>query len=68
VSYDGRANMATLTNTFARTPQTRVDINGTAGQRLNLTVQAHAADLRELDSLAAAFQSGSEQSTAKTAS
>ena len=60
--------MATLTNTFARTPQTRVDINGTAGQRLNLTVQAHAADLRELDSLAAAFQSGSEQSTAKTAS
>src|SRR5437667_3030911 len=68
VSYDGRANMATLTNTFARTPQTRVDINGTAGQRLNLTVQAHAADLRELDSLAAAFQSGSEQSTSKTAS
>ena len=68
VSYDGRANMAKLTNTFARTPQTRVDINGTAGQRLNLTVQAHAADLRELDSLAAAFQSGSEQSTAKTAS
>ena len=68
VSYDGRANVATLTNTFARTPQTRVDINGTAGQRLNLTLQAHAADLRELDSLAAAFQSGSEQSPAKTAS
>jgi len=37
-----------------RTPQTRIDINGTAGQRLNLRVQAHAADLREVDSLAAA--------------
>jgi translocation and assembly module TamB len=68
VSYDGRANLATLTNTFARTPQTRVDISGTAGQKLNLTVRAHAEDLRELDSLATAFQSGSQQSPLKTSS
>jgi translocation and assembly module TamB len=68
LSYDGRTNVATLANTFVRTPQTRVDINGTAGQKLNLTAQAHAADLRELDSLAAAFQNGSAQSTAKAVS
>jgi translocation and assembly module TamB len=64
VVYDGRKNVATFTNTFARTPQTRIDINGTAGQRFNLTVLARSADLRELDSLAAAFQTGRRQNTA----
>jgi len=68
VSYDGQTKVATLANTFARTPQTRVDISGTAGQRLSLTVQANAGDLKELDSLAAAFQSGSQQSPSGTSS
>jgi translocation and assembly module TamB len=67
-SYDGSSSMATLTNTFVRTPQTRVDINGTAGQRLKLGVQAHAADLREVDSLAAAFQNSGTQTSTNTAS
>jgi translocation and assembly module TamB len=67
-SYDGRINLATLNSTFVRTPQSRVEINGTAGQRFELRVEAHAEDLRELDSLAAAFQHASEHSTAKTAS
>ena len=55
LSYDGSSSVATLTNTFVRTPQTRVDVNGTAGQRLNLRVQAHAGDLREVNSLATIF-------------
>jgi len=65
LSYDGRTGLATSVNTFVRTPQTRVDINGSAGKKLNVTVQARAADLRELDSLAAAFQN-SAQTPAKT--
>jgi translocation and assembly module TamB len=67
LSYDGRLNLATSTNTFVRTPQTRVDIDGSAGKKLNVTVQAHAADLRELDSLTAAFQNSSAQISANTA-
>src|ERR1700746_1351348 len=47
--------MATLTNTSVHTPRTRVEINGTAGQRLNLKLQAHAADLAEVDALVGAF-------------
>src|SRR5712692_6840277 len=68
VSYDGRSSLATSTNTFVRTPQTRVDINGSAGKKLKLTVQARAADLRELDSLAAAFQNSGVQTSVKTPS
>jgi translocation and assembly module TamB len=67
LSYDGRSGLATSTNTFVRTPQTRVDINGLAGKKLNLTVQVRAADLRELDSVAAAFQNVGAQTSAKTA-
>ena len=66
VSYDGGTGFATSTNTFVRTPQTRVDLNGFAGKKLNLTVQARAADLRELDSLVAAFQNTAAQTSAKT--
>jgi translocation and assembly module TamB len=68
LSYDGRPNVTTWTNTFMRTAQTRVEINGTSGQRLNLTVEAHALDLRELDSLAAAFENASAQASTKTRS
>jgi translocation and assembly module TamB len=58
VTYDGRHKLATLTNTFAHTPETSVKINGTAGERLNVTLEAHARDLRELDSLVAALETG----------
>lgn len=50
-------NVATLANSFLATPRTRIDFTGSAGQRLNLGLRAHAADLRELDSLAAALKS-----------
>jgi len=55
LTYDGRAATATLRDTSVYTPQTRVEISGTAGERLNLKVQAHAADLTELDAVFAAF-------------
>src|SRR5258708_34785240 len=67
VSYDGRTATATLTNTSLHTPQTRVEINGTAGQKLNLKLQARAADLTEVDALIAAFQGfGQERSTSSS--
>ncbi len=68
VGYDGRTATATLTDTSVHTPQTRVEINGTAGQTLNLKVQAHAADLREADALVAAFQGARPESSASTSS
>jgi translocation and assembly module TamB len=61
LNYDNRSGLATSTNSFVRTPQTRVDINGSAGKKLALTVRARAADLRELDSLAAALRNSGTQ-------
>lgn len=58
VTYDGRTKLATLMNTFARTPKTSININGTAGEQLNMTLEAHAGDLRELDSLVSALETG----------
>ncbi len=67
VSYDGRSETATLINTSVHTPQTRVEINGTAGnKKLNLKAQAHAADLREIDALAVAFQQGGPEASTST--
>ena len=67
LSYDGSSGVATLTNTYVRTAQTRVEINGAAGQRLNLKVQAHSGDLGELNSVAAAFQNVGERVSATSA-
>jgi translocation and assembly module TamB len=55
-----------LTNSFLRTPQTRLDLHGTVGQKLDLALQAHAADLRELDSLAGALGSTSQSQSVKS--
>ena len=69
VLYDGASAVATLTNTLLATPRTRLVISGTAGQRLDLKLQAHAADLRELDSLVATLRNnathtpGNEEAT-----
>ncbi len=69
VNYDGRSATATLTNTFMHTPQTRVEISGTAGnKKINLKVRAHAADLTEIDGLVAALQKAGEERSASTAS
>jgi len=68
VSYDGRSATATLTNTYAYTPRTRVEINGTAGsKKIALNVQAHAADLTEMDALIAALQNAGPEQPASTA-
>ena len=67
LDYEGRTGVATVSNTFVHTPRTRVDINGAAGQRMNLRAQVHAADLREMDSLAAAFQTSSASDSTNNA-
>jgi translocation and assembly module TamB len=63
VSYEGRSATATLTNSFVHTPRTRVEMDGTAGQILNLNLQAHTADLKELNTLIAPYlHAGAEPS------
>jgi len=68
LSYDGRSGVATLINTSIHTPQTRVEINGTAGQIINLKLQAHAADLTEVNALVAALQRVGPRPAASTSS
>ena len=65
-NYDGRTKTASLVNTFLRTPQIRVDLRGTAGQRFNLTANAHAADLREINALLAPVEKSKQPVQAKT--
>jgi translocation and assembly module TamB len=64
VTYDGPSGVVGITNTLLTTPATRIAVNGTAGQRLNLNLQARAADLRELDSLVAALKNASAGTSA----
>ena len=56
LNYDGRSATLTMTKTSLHTPQTRIEMDGVLGSTLNLKLQAHAADLAELDALATAFQ------------
>jgi translocation and assembly module TamB len=67
VSYDGRSATATLTSTSVHTPQTRLEINGTAGHNLNLQAQVHAADLTEMGALVVALQNARPAQPASTA-
>ena len=67
VSYDGRSSTATFTNTTIHTPQTRLDVNGTAGnKKVNFKVQAHTADLAEIDPLVAALQPAGPEASSST--
>jgi len=67
-TYEGRSNLAIVTNTFVRTPQTRLEIEGSAGQKLNIKLRGHAADLKEVESVAAAFQKAGAQSSSPATS
>ena len=62
LAYAKRPNLATFTNTFIRTLQTSITVNGTAGDRMDLAVQLRANDLRELDTLAASLQNATSTS------
>lgn len=66
VNYAKAPNLASFTNTFLRTPQTSITLNGTAGNRMNVDVQLRANDLRELDTLAAALQSSTSSAGQQT--
>jgi translocation and assembly module TamB len=68
LSYEGNSRLTTLTNTFVRTPATRVEITGTAGPRFDLKVLMHAEDLREVRDLADAFGNAAAFAPANAAS
>lgn len=65
VTYDAKSSLARIENTYLRTPRTQVAINGSAGQRLNLALQAHAADLRELDRVVSVLKQPSSRSASQ---
>ncbi|MGC2321501.1 MAG: translocation/assembly module TamB domain-containing protein [Terriglobales bacterium] len=59
--YAAARNEITLANSYLRTPQTSLTLNGTVSQRSSLAVRMQAADLHELETVANAF-SGPQQS------
>ncbi len=52
LAYDGPHNILTLTDTFFRSLQTTVAVNGAVGDHSNLRVEARANDLHEIGQLA----------------
>ena len=65
MNYDGPTQTAALTNTFLRTPKTSVNLRGTAGRKLNLVADAHAGDLKELNTLVASLGNSKEPTPGK---
>lgn len=57
--YSGARQQATLTNSYLRTTQTTLTMNGTVSRRSSLAIRLQANDLRELASLANLFRSPS---------
>ena len=55
--YAAARDEITLTNSYLRTPQSSLRLNGTVGQRSSLAVEAQSADLHELEDVANAFSS-----------
>jgi len=54
--YSAATKSLTLANSYLRTPQTQLSLNGTVGDHSLLQVRLHANDLHELDALAQSFQ------------
>jgi len=53
--YNGRTQELALNQSFLRTPQTSVELNGTVSRRSALTVKADSGDLHELETIADLF-------------
>jgi translocation and assembly module TamB len=51
-NYAAAAKQIALSNSYLRTPQTDLTLNGTVGERAGLTVQLKSNDLRELETIA----------------
>ncbi len=55
-SYTNRNHQLTLNNSYLRTPQSEVTLNGTASQNSSLAVHLQANDLREVATIVRVFQ------------
>jgi translocation and assembly module TamB len=53
--YSAKNSQLALSNSYLRTQQTDLTMNGVISTRSNLTVQLHARDLREIEQIADAF-------------
>jgi translocation and assembly module TamB len=58
--YAAAGNEITLANTYLRTPQTSLTLNGTVSQHSSLAVEMQSADLHELETMANAFRSAQQ--------
>jgi translocation and assembly module TamB len=54
-TYTGANKAIALTNSYLRTPQTTLDMNGTVGNHSSLAIRLQAKDLRELATVANMF-------------
>jgi translocation and assembly module TamB len=58
--YSAVAKQVTLTDSYVNMPQTSLNLNGTVSDRSSLQVQLQANDLRELEAIAATFQTNAQ--------
>ena len=56
-TYSGKTQEVGLQNSFVRTPQTNLTMNGTVGKRSRLALDLQANDLREIGTIADLFRS-----------
>ncbi len=61
--YAAPAKLITLTDSYVRTPQTSLTLNGTVSNRSALQVQLRSSDLHELETVADMFQTPGQQTT-----
>lgn len=54
--YSAAAKQVTLSQSYIRTPQTALDLNGTVSNRSALQISLHSTDLHEIETLADMFQ------------
>ena len=55
-TYNGTREEISFTRSFVRTPKTTVNLNGTVSRQASLAVQLQSNDLREVETIVAAFQ------------
>lgn len=61
--YSASDKQLTLTNSFLRTPQTNLTLNGKISERSSLAIRLQVDDLRELESIADIFRTPAEGET-----
>jgi translocation and assembly module TamB len=62
-SYNGMNQQLALEQSYVRTPQTNLTMNGTVSKHSSVSLQLQASDLREVDALAEVFRTSSPGQT-----